>query len=94
MIFSQIDTFFDGTTLEWLDRESLKYTDNGYVVIIWVDYGAGLFKVKRKLKTESLSEWNEIPENGTKEIGEYKKKEIILKVQLYYALQKVKCEID
>lgn len=46
MKLCHIHTFYDGTTIEWPDKESLKYSDNGYVAMIWVDYGPGIFKIK------------------------------------------------
>ena len=94
MIISKIYKFYDGTSMEWLDKESLKYTENDHVAYIWVDYGSGIFKVNRVLKTEFLNEWKVHPQNSTNYIDENKKKEIILKVQLYYALHNVKCEVE
>jgi hypothetical protein len=37
MMRQRSKNFDDGSTIEWINKEGLKYTENGYSVYIWVD---------------------------------------------------------
>ena len=84
----------DGSVLEWINRECLRYTENGFSVLIWVDYEAGFFNSGRILKLSSLAAWNSKPEGSVSTIEAKKKQEIIAKVQQYYQSDNIKCRIE
>ena len=82
--------FEDGSSVEWKNRESLKYIERGYVALVWVDYEPGFFNNGRILKMSSLRRWYEAPPGSSLEISKDKKKEIISKIQDYYCGKSVR----
>ena len=86
--------FEDGITIEWVDRETLRYSDHARSALIWVDFEPGWFSRGRILKTSSICKWESYPREEAEEIFEEKKKQIVEKVQEYYKRQKIKCTIE
>ena len=76
--------FDDGSSIEWVNRESLRYIEPGYVALLWVDYEPGFFNRGRVLMMESLRRWHEAPANDAFEISSAKREEIVEKVRKYY----------
>jgi hypothetical protein len=77
----------DGSSLEWVDKETLRYTESSFSVLIWVDFEAGFFNGGRVIKLSSLATWNSRPEGSSSTIEPNKKQEIITKVQQYFRSQ-------
>jgi len=76
--------FPDGSKIEWVDRETIKYTEGENTVNIWMDHVPFAFPGKMIIKHESLRFW-EAKQSATKlEISKDKQKDIIRKIFLYY----------
>ena len=91
---SNIYLFNDGSSIEWINREGLKYIENGFSVLIWVDFASGFFSKRRIIKLSSIKYWNNKPNGCSDVINKNKKKEIISKAQQYYQSQNRKCYIE
>jgi hypothetical protein len=80
---SNKQTFKDGSSIEWEDKETLKYIEGDLTVFIWVDYEPGFFSRGRIIKSFSMS-------RGFSESFETnKKQEIIEKVKRYFKFRKI-----
>jgi len=77
--------FEDGSQLAWIDRESLRYEDNGFIALIWIVPGPGFFSRTTVIKLSSLCSWHERPDGQSDVISAEKKLEIVEKVRKYYA---------
>jgi hypothetical protein len=77
----------DGSSIQWVDKESLAYKENGFEVTVWVDFEPGFFSRGRILKLSSLGSWSKWPDTGSNVIGREKRDEIIEKVKKYYSAQ-------
>jgi hypothetical protein len=86
--------FEDGSSIEWVDRETLRYADEIHSALIWVDFSPGWFSRGRILKAASITRWESCPADRSKEISGEEKKQIFEKVQEYYKRQMVKCTIE
>jgi hypothetical protein len=84
--------FPDGSSVAWVDRETLKYSDGSHSVLVWVDFEPGFFSKGRIIKASSIQEW-ESAGDGVK-ITEDKKTEIINKVTKYYEQNKIQYRIE
>ena len=84
----------DDSVIEWIDKETLKYSENDFSVSIWVDFEPGFFNSGRIIKASSLEYWNRMPEGYSKLIAPNKKEEILAKVQDYYHSINIKCRIE
>jgi hypothetical protein len=76
--------FEDGSCLEWIDKETLLYSEIGKSISIWVDFEPGWSKSGRIINTDSIEYWDELAGVEKSKIDPYKKQEIIDKVALYY----------
>ncbi|MFZ3017855.1 MAG: hypothetical protein WA056_05305 [Gallionella sp.] len=84
----------DGSSLEWVDKETLRYTENGFSTLIWVDFEPGFFNGGRVIKSSSLTSWESRPEGSSSTIEVNKKQEILTKVQQYYRSQNKECRVE
>jgi hypothetical protein len=87
-------TFEDGSFIEWADRESLRYTEPGYVALLWVDYEPGFFNRGRVLMMKSLCRWHEAPAGEPLELSSNKQEEIVEKVRKYYGSRSLRLSDD
>ena len=85
-------TFEDGSYIEWKDRENVRYVEESFTAIAWVDYDEGFFFPGRVIKSSSISEWYEKPEGVSSHIDEAKKQEIVDKIKQYYKNKKIRVE--
>lgn len=81
--------FPDGSCLEWVDRETLRYSEKDMSVLIWVDYEPGFFSAGRVIKAASIDKWISAGPMNASEIEEDKKQEIIRKIRQYYKKSRV-----
>lgn len=86
--------FEDGSFIEWVDRETLNYCEGNFSVLVWIDFEPGLFSNGRIIKSSSITTWDKKPNGQSELIDEYKKKEVILKIQQYYKSFKKKCRVE
>lgn len=87
--------FEDGSFVEWEDRESVRYTEDGREALIWVDWEpAGWFSSVRIVKADSVAFWGTTRESMKIEIDETKKQEIIGKVVKYFERIGKKVRVD
>lgn len=84
----------DGSSLEWVDKETLRYTESGFSALIWVDFEPGFFNGGRVAKSSSLTSWESRPEGSSSTIEANKKQEILTKVQQYYRSQNKECRVE
>ena len=74
----------DGSSVEWVDKETLKYVEGDFSLLIWVDFEPGFFSNGKVIKASSMKTWNTTPKDGNKIIDDKKRQEIIEKIQQYY----------
>lgn len=78
-------TFSDGSSLEWVDRETLRYIEGDCALSIWVDYfSKGLFSAGRVIKVSSMKKWDSKPNGISEVVGKEKTQDIIEKIKEYY----------
>jgi hypothetical protein len=91
---SKLYVLDDGSVIEWVDKGTLRYTENGFSVSIWVDFEPGFFNSGRIIKSSSIVRWDSRPEGNPDVIGMDKRKEILAKVQQYYQARNRKFRIE
>lgn len=84
----------NGALIEWIDKETIRYTKNGFSVDIWVDFEEGFFKRGRVLKSESIACLGNTPNECTTKISDLEKLELISAVNEYYDNFKVKFRVE
>jgi hypothetical protein len=84
--------FEDGSTIAWTSRESVTYTESGYMVEVWVDMGASFFSRDKIIKLESLKVWNHAPPGAELSIPEDKRLDIAKKIKRFYAGRPIEVE--
>jgi hypothetical protein len=84
MFLNKPHVFDDGSSILWVDRETLRYTQDGRSALVWVDYAPGLFNGQRIIRISSLDKWERRPENTLAEIDDESRSRIIDKVFRYY----------
>ena len=80
--------------IEWVDRESVRYSDGNYSVVVWVDYEPGLFSSGRIIREASIDFWEAHPPNTNSEISNEDRARIVKALQRYYARESVKCRVE
>lgn len=91
---SKVYSFSDGSSIEWIDRETIKYQEAGRYAFIWVDYAPGFFSRGRILKSNSIEYWHYLIGDTEQRISNEERKTIIRKVIDYYAVKGVRLELD
>jgi hypothetical protein len=86
--------FTDGSSIEWVDKETLRYSDGSHTVMVWVDFEPGFFSKGRIIKASSILKWDSCPSNEPAEISDETRSQIIGKVTDYYKRHKVPCRIE
>jgi len=80
----KIKNFKDGSIVEWIDKETLRYKKNNCFVDVWVDWKqTGWFSSTRIIKASLLENWNCLDDTITKAIDDIDKKDIIDKINNY-----------
>lgn len=91
---SKIKQYSDSSSIEWVDRETLKYSEGSRSVLIWVDFEPGVFSRGRIIKTSSITSWSDKTNDDNESIDDDKKQDILNKVKDYYEEQKIKYRIE
>ncbi|MDC4206844.1 MAG: hypothetical protein MPW14_17945 [Candidatus Manganitrophus sp.] len=91
---SKVKIFEDGTSIKWIDKETLKYIENEYSVDIWVDFEPDFFNNGRIIKSSSLVHWQTKPDGASDVINEIKKAEILQKIREYYNSDRIRCRVE
>ncbi|MDZ4157399.1 MAG: hypothetical protein U1E09_12675 [Methylococcales bacterium] len=86
--------FDDASVIEWIDKETLRYSEKDFSVSIWVDFEPGFFKSGRIIKASSIKNCNNNAEDKLEKITTSKKEEILAKVQNYYHFKNIKCRVE
>lgn len=87
--------FNDGSSIEWVDKETLKYSEKEFSVLIWVDYyKVGFLTYGRVIKASSIVNWNTTAEGSLEIINASKKHEIIEKIQQYFKSLNAKYRLE
>jgi hypothetical protein len=76
--------FDDGSSIEWVDRETLEYFEGEYSALVWVDYAPGFFSSGRIIRTSSIQNWKKKPPDAPERIDDESRARIIEKVVQYY----------
>ena len=66
--------FSDGSWVEYVDRETIKYREGDYSVLVWVDY----FKTRflcygRAINIDAIEVWDTYPDDAISEIDSKKR---------------------
>ncbi|KPC50707.1 hypothetical protein [Amantichitinum ursilacus] len=80
--------------IEWMDSETLRYSDGEFSALVWVDYETGFFSAERIIRSSSIEEWEKMPEGCSGEIEPLYKEAIIKGVQRYFELQSRTCRVE
>lgn len=91
---SKMKLFGDGCSVEWIDRETLKYSKGEFSLFVWVDFEPGFFSSGMIIKSTSIVTWDSFPEGSSNLIDENEKVEIIGKIQEYYKSNRNKCRVE
>ena len=86
--------FDDDSIVEWVDKETLRYSKGIFSALVWVDFEPGFFSQGRIIRASSITEWESKPVKFPPLIDGSSKKEIISKIQEYYRRLKKKCRVD
>lgn len=86
-------TFDDGSSVEWVDKETVRYSEGEFSVLIWVDFEPGFWSSGRVIRSSSIKNWSATPTGCSATIDAEKKREIIDKIQRYYGSLKKKCRV-
>jgi hypothetical protein len=90
MSSNKVHVFEDGSSIEWIDRETLRYRKGDFSVSIWVDFAPGFFVKGRILAQSSITNWATKPDGAPSLIDGEQRNEIIEKIQEYYRAHRVK----
>jgi hypothetical protein len=76
--------FTDDSCVEFVDRETVKYREGDYSVLVWVDY----YKVRflsygRVVNIDRVEKWDTFPDGATPNIDSIKRNEIFTKIESY-----------
>jgi hypothetical protein len=77
-------TFPDGSSIDWVDRETLRYSKGEYSALVWCDFGEGFFSSERIIRTDSLLNWEKAPQGESPMISSVWKQTILSRVANYY----------
>lgn len=86
--------FSDGSAIEWVDKESLKYLENCFQIVVWVDFESGFFSQGRVIKASSITHWNISPIGCSDVVDNDKRDEILNKLEHYYRFFNTKIRIE
>lgn len=88
--------FEDGTVVAIEDRETVRYTHDDKVALVWVDYEPGFFSRGRVIKLSSIQSWKDSGAQGdvTREIIDSDKEKIVERVKEYLRGTPVRVEDD
>lgn len=88
-------SFPDGSTVAWLDRQTVRYERDGFVVLVWIDFDEGLSIGKRVIKIESIQSWTEIPHpNCDRSISPATRNVIIRTISEFFAERRIRCRLE
>ena len=90
---SKLLHFDDGSRMEWIDRETLRYVDGNLAVAIWTDFEPGIFSSGRVVRESEIKRWSTSPEDSGSALDEATRARVIEKVQQYYRHHGRKCRI-
>lgn len=81
-------------SIEWVDKETLRYSRNGFSVLVWIDFEPGIFSRGRIIKASSIVKWDARPDNSSDVIDTRERRGIIDEIQKYYNSQNEKCRVE
>lgn len=88
-------SFPDGSTVAWLDRQTVRYKRHGFVVLVWIDFDEGLSIGKRVIKVESIQSWTEMPQpNCDRSISPAARDAIIRTISEFFAERRIRCRLE
>jgi hypothetical protein len=94
MMSGNLYMFNDGSNIEWVDRETIKYHEKNHYVNIWIDYAAGFFNRGRILKKNTIDYWRKEDGSTEMKISDNERNLIIKKIIDYFANKGVICTIE
>lgn len=80
--------FKDGSSIEPINREYIKYAEEGFSTVVKISHKHG----KCFIKSSSILKWSSWPEGTSEFINENKRNDIIQKIKRYYKPQK--CHVE
>ena len=82
--------FEDGSAIEWVDRETLRYSEGEFSLLIWVDFGPGFFSRSRVLDVSRLKTWTTKPATTSPSLTDADRERVLRKVADYYRAHRTK----
>ncbi len=76
--------FEDGSSVEWMDKETVKYSRSGKNALVWVDYEPGFFSSGRIIRSGEILGWQNDNGETISSIDPEEKKQIVDKIVAYY----------
>lgn len=94
MFGSKSYRFDDGSSIEVIDRETLRYEVNGFATLIWIDAEPGFFKGGRVIKASSIERWTEVAGGRSAEIDAEQRRKIVEKAVQYFRHYRAKVRVE
>lgn len=85
----------DIISIEWVDKETLRYSEEGgRSALVWVDFEPGFFKRGRIIRMSSIKNWDERPGFASRLIDANDRAKIVDAIIAYYEYQNVPCRME
>ncbi|MGH8237217.1 MAG: hypothetical protein ACREXP_09380 [Steroidobacteraceae bacterium] len=94
MFLSKPYRFDDGSSIEVVDRETLRYVESGFETLIWVDAEPGMFKAGRIIMASSIERWTKAPDGAPDKIDAEQRSKIVQKALEYYRHYHAKVRVE
>ncbi len=87
--------FSDGSEVQHLSRDAVRYKEGAFELDIWLDWGPGLLFADRILNLTELEKgWTKFPNTDGRLIEHRKKEEIIEKLRAYLGTRRKLTVVD
>lgn len=81
-------------TIEWVNRDAIRYTEGGYSVLVWVTSEPGFLRRRRVIQSSCLLEWENAPGLESTVIEPCQRERLIGEIRKYFLRQKVRCRVE
>jgi hypothetical protein len=86
--------FDDGSSIKVIDRETLRYQENGLETLIWIDAEPGFFKGGRVIKASSIERGTRLSDGTSTDIDAEQRREIVEKALQYFRDHDAKVRVE
>lgn len=81
-------------TVQWVDRETVRFVDGNRSALIWVDVEAGFFSHGRIIHVASITKWEDTGTGSGDPINSAERDKIVSVVLNCFHRQRVPCRVD